>query len=167
MSGAVDTVDTSAVGKALPSAVVTIERGPVAVFAEAVLDRSPVYRSPEAARAAGLPGIPIPPTFPFAMAHWGRFREQQPEGWDALPPTAEVFAALIGNGGLILHGEQEFVYHAPVVVGDVLTSTGRVKDIYTKTSGERTMTFVVTEEDYRNQRGELVLTQISTILHRV
>jgi hypothetical protein len=53
-----------------------------------------------------------------------------------------------------------------VVAGDVLTMTGRVKDIYAKTSGERTMTFVVSEQDYHNQRGEHVLTQVTTILHR-
>ena len=160
------TVDTSAVGAALPGAVITIERGPVSVFASAVKDDSDVYQSAEAANAAGFDNIPIPPTFPFAMVNWGQFREQQPEGWDAMGPMAEVFGSLMRNGGLILHGEQEFLYHAPVVVGDVLTMTGKVKDIYTKTSGEKTMTFVVSEQDYHNQRGEHVLTQVTTILHR-
>jgi acyl dehydratase len=162
----VDPAVEKAIGTELPGAVITIERGPISVFAEAVKDANPVYQSLDAASGAGFGNLPIPPTFPFAMVNWGRFREQQPQGWDSLGPMAEVFGALMRNGGLILHGEQEFLYHGPVVAGDVLTMTGRIKDIYTKVSGEKTMTFVVSEQDYRNQRGELVLTQVSTILHR-
>jgi acyl dehydratase len=159
-------LDTSAIGTPLPGAVITIERGPVSVFAAAVKDDSEIYQSAPAATAAGFAGIPIPPTFPFAMVNWGQYREQQPDGWQSLGPMADIFGNLMRNGGLILHGEQEFIYHGPVVAGDVLTMTGRVKDIYAKTSGERTMTFVVSEQDYHNQRGELVLTQVTTLLHR-
>jgi acyl dehydratase len=155
------------VGAELPGAVVTVERGPLAVFAEAVKDSNPVYQSVEAASEIGLSAPPIPPTFPFAMGNFGRFREQQPEGWDQMGPMAEIFGALMGTGGLILHGEQEFLYHGPVVAGDVLTMTGKISDIYTKESNGKTMTFVVSEQDYTNQRGEHVLTQVSTILHRV
>jgi len=159
-------LDTSAIGAALPGGVITIERGPVSVFATAVNDSSPIYSSADTASEAGFSAIPIPPTFPFAMGNWGQFSEQQPDGWQDLGPMAVIFGDLMNNGGLILHGEQEFFYYGPVVVGDVLTMTGRVKDIYAKTSGEKTMTFVVSEQDYHNQRGEHVLTQVTTILHR-
>lgn len=159
-------VDTSAVGTALPGAVVTLERGPVSNFASAVQDESDVYHSSVAAKDAGFGDIPMPPTFPFAMAHWGQFREQQPDGWDKPSPMMGVFAGLMKNGGLILHGEQEFVYHGSVAVGDTLTMTGKIKDIYEKPSGDKTMTFIVSEQDYHNQRGEHVLTQVTTILHR-
>jgi len=161
------TLDTSAIGADLPGAVVTVERGPVTTFAGAVLDERPEYRSAVAARAAGLRGIPMPPTFPFAMGNWGQFEEQQPDGWDAPIPTLGLYGELMRNGGLILHGEQEFIYHRDVVVGDELTMTGRVKDIYQKASGDKTMTFIVSEQDYRNSDGELVLTQVTTIIHRV
>jgi hypothetical protein len=160
-------VDTSVIGAALPGAVVSIERGPVTTFAAAVLDRRPEYRSAQAAEAAGLRGIPMPPTFPFAMGNWGQFEEQQPAGWDAPIPTLGLYGDLMSHGGLILHGEQEFIYHRDVVVGDVLTMTGRVKDVYQKTSGEKTMTFIVSEQEYRNRDGELVLTQVTTIIHRI
>ena len=160
-------LDTSVIGAELPGAVVTIERGPVTTFAAAVLDGRAEYRSAEAAQAAGLRGIPMPPTFPFAMGNWGQFEEQQPVGWDAPIPTLGLYGDLMKQGGLILHGEQEFIYHHDVVVGDVLTMTGRVKDVYQKTSGEKTMTFIVSEQDYHNADGELVLTQVTTIIHRV
>lgn len=159
-------VDTSAVGNPLPPAVITIERGPVTNFAKAVTDESPIYASREAAREAGFDDVPMPPTFPFAMANWGGFAEQQPEGHDTPNPMMKVFGALMKKGGLILHGEQEFIYHGPIVVGDVLTAEGRIKDIYEKPTGDKTMTFIVSEQDYRNQRGEHVLTQVTTILHR-
>jgi acyl dehydratase len=160
------TLDTSAIGSALPGAVITVERGPLSVFAAAVKDNSPVYASADAAKEAGFAGLPIPPTYPFAMGNWGKFKEQQPAGADSLGPMAEIFGGLMRNGGLILHGEQEFLYHGDVVSGDVLTVTGTVKDIYQKVSGDKTMTFVVSEQNYHNQRGEHVLTEITTVLHR-
>ncbi len=36
------------------------------------------------------------------------------------------------KGALVLHGEQEFEYHRPVEVGDVLVGEGVIKDIYEK-----------------------------------
>ena len=63
-------------------------------------------------------------------------------------------------------GEQEFTYHRPVVAGDRLTSASEVVDYYAKESGERTMTFRVTETTYRGEAGELVLTARMNLIHR-
>jgi acyl dehydratase len=73
---------------------------------------------------------------------------------------------LYAGGGMILHGEQEFTYHQPIVAGDVLTYEGVVRDIYAKQSGERTMTFIVVEDTYRNQAGEPVLASTMNLIHR-
>ena len=59
------------IGKPTGKSTVVVERGPIANFADAVVDDSPIYKSPAAAAAAGLPGIPAPPTFPFVMETWG------------------------------------------------------------------------------------------------
>lgn len=156
------------VGRPTGSAVITIERGPVSAFAAAVTDSNPIYRDTRAAKAAGFDAIPTPPTYFFsAAAQFGAFAEDQPPG--AVPgrnPLTEVIGALMANGGMVLHGEEEFVYHAPVLVGDRVTSEGKVVDLYEKRSGERTMTFLVTENEYRNQRGELVLTARMNLIHR-
>ena len=157
------------IGRPTGASKVEIERGPVEKFAEAVLDENPVYRDPEAAAAAGLPAIPAPPTYAFsALQHWGAFGEQQPpDPTGGENPLAEIMGALLGKGGLILHGEQEFTYHRPVVVGDVLTSEGQVVDYYTKeSSGGRTMTFLVTEDVYRDEAGEPVVTSRMNLIHR-
>ena len=84
-----------------------IERGPVRVFAQALMDPDPVYTSDDA---------PVPPTFPFVMPYWGSLGEGGAAG---LP-----IENLRGKGRAILHGEQEFVYHRPPRVGDVLLSFG-------------------------------------------
>ena len=61
----------SIIGKPTGTTVVAVERGQLALFAHAVKDDSPIYRDPRAAAAAGLPGIPAPPTYPFVMEGFG------------------------------------------------------------------------------------------------
>jgi len=145
-----------------------IERGPVAVFAEALKDANPAYRSPQGAAEAGLPAIPVPPTYPFVMAHWGAFEESQPEApGEGSSGMGEVLGPLLAKGGLLLHGEQEFEYHRPVVVGDVLLGEGKVADAYEKQSGSSTLTFVVVETIWTDDAtGEPVVTSRTNLLVR-
>lgn len=156
------------VGKSLGKATVVLERGPLTRFAEAVTETSPVYFRRDAAQAAGFDDIPAPPTYFFSAAeHWGAFPEEQPA--DAVPdpnPMHEVMAGLMATGGIVLHGEQEYTYHRPVVAGERLTSESQVVDLYAKESGERTMTFLVTETIYRDASGEVVLTARMNLIHR-
>ena len=57
----------------------------------------------------------------------------------------------------ILHGEQDFEFLKPILVGDVLTGTSRIADVYEKEGGRGgKMTFMVTEIEYKNQKGEKV-----------
>ncbi len=166
--GTVDEVLKGMVGRRTQTSTVVVERGPVTFFADAVLETDPAYRTPAAAVAAGLPGIPAPPTYPFVMDTWGRFPEIQPA--DAPPPAGllDVLGPLLADGGLILHGEQEFTYHRPVVVGDVLTGHGAVVDAYQKESKGRTMTFVVVRTDWTDQAtGEPVVTSTYNVIYRV
>ena len=156
------------IGRPTSRGTIAIERGPVSNFAAAVKDESAVYSSKEAAQEAGFDDIPAPPTFGFSMAHWGKFAEQQPADDPALEgnPTMEIIGGLMAKGGMVLHGEQEFVYHRPVVVGDVLHEEGKVVDFYPKESKGKTMTFLVTEDEYRDDTGDLVLTSRMNLLHR-
>jgi hypothetical protein len=154
------------IGKSTGGARVVVERGPVGHFADAVLSTSPIYRNRETAQAAGFEDIPAPPTWPFAMEFSGRFEEIQP-GDPPANPLMGVMASLMSKGGLILHGEQEFIYHRPVVVGDVLVSQGRVADAYQKESKGKMMTFIVTETEWRDDRtGDPVVTTRFNLIHR-
>lgn len=158
---------TDAIGKPIPPQTVVLERGPVSNFARAVTDQNPVYSDPAAAAEAGFDAIPAPVTFPFAWHHWGAFGELQPEGSDATHPMIEAMGELLANGGLILHGEQEFIYARQPVVGDQLTASGTVKDVYEKTSSSgKTMTFIIVETQWRDTADSLVATSTMTLLHR-
>ncbi len=155
------------IGQPTGTSKVVVERGPVQHFADAVLSTSPIYRSPEAARAAGFRDIPAPPTWPFAMEFSGRFDDIQTGAAPVENPMGKAMGQLMAKGGLILHGEQEFVYHRPVLVGDVLVGEGKIADAYQKESGARTMTFIVTEVDWTDEKsGEPVVTVRSNIIHR-
>jgi acyl dehydratase len=163
----IDELLHSLIGQSMGRSTVMIERGPVSFFADAVLSRSPIYRSPEAAAGAGLPAIPAPPTFPIAMESWGKFAEDQPADAGSSTALGEVLGPLMAQGGIILHGEQEFVYERPVVVGDVLDGESRVVEAYQKESKGHTMTFIVTETAWVDHgTGEPVVTSRNNIIHR-
>jgi len=161
-------VDTSIIGKETGRARVQVERAPLANFAKAVKDGNAVYSDIKAAEAAGFDGVPAPPTFGFALEFWGRYPELQ-KGLKPVDgnPMMEVIGKLMQNGGLVLHGEQEFEYHRPIVAGDVLRSEGKVVDAYEKESKGKTMTFVVTETVWSDDKtGEPVLTSRFNLIHR-
>jgi acyl dehydratase len=161
-------VDRSVIGKATGAYRVRVERGPVETFASALKDDNPVYHDAGAAKAAGFADIPAPPTFSFAAQFWGRFAEEQPQDpTGGENPMHTVMGQLFAGGGLVLHGEQEFTYHRPIVVGDVLIGEGRVADIYEKDSKGKTMTFVVTETVWKDeQSGQPVVTERFNLIHR-
>ncbi len=155
------------IGQPTGSSRVVVERGPVSHFAEAVGSTSPIYRNPEAAKEAGLDAIPAPPTWPFAMEFSGKFEELQPTEVPKGNPLMAAMGPLMAKGGLILHGEQEFIYHRPILVGDVLVSEGKITDAYQKDSKGKTMTFIVSETNWTDDKtGEPVVTARFNLIHR-
>ena len=156
------------IGKPTAKSTLVVERGPLSAFALAVTDTNPIYRDETVAKAAGFDGIPIPPTFPFALPALGVFPELQPDDAPAPGdnPLGEIIGGLMAEGGMILHGEQEFEYHRPVVAGETLHEEGKVVDLYTKESKGRTMTFLVTETEYRGADGEVAITARFNLIHR-
>jgi acyl dehydratase len=157
----------SIIGQPTGEARVVVERAPVQHFADAVLSTSPIYHDPAAAKAAGFDGIPTPPTFPFTMEFSGKFDEMQPADVPTGSPLATAVGPLMAKGGLILHGEQEFIYHRPVQVGDVLVSEGKIVDAYQKESKGRTMTFIVSETNWSDDKtGDPVVTTRFNLIHR-
>jgi acyl dehydratase len=113
--------------------------------------------------------VPAPPTYVFsAVQYWGKFPESQPaDPTGGKNPLMEIIGGLMAKGGMVLHGEQEFTYHRPIVAGDELSCEGQVVDLYSKESSNgKTMTFLVTEDVYRDQTGEPVLTSRMNLIHR-
>ncbi len=124
---------TEYIGLDLGSQVVTIEAGPVKVFAQALLDDDPVYKSANA---------PVPPTFPFVMSYWNSAGEAVGGGIDMNE---------LRKRGLILHGEQSFEYHSWPRVGDVLEGHGVVDEVYEKEGSTGVMEFYVSTTTWKNK----------------
>ncbi len=137
-------------GRELGTQKVVIERGPVRVFAQALLDDDAIYTAD---------GAPVPPTFPFVMPYWGSMGQGGAAG---LP-----IENLRGKGRAILHGEQEFVFHDGrwPHVGDVLVGDGVISDVYEKAKSDGgKLEFYVTETTWKDeQTGEPVVTTKFTL----
>ena len=161
-------MDASIIGKPSGAWDVSVERAPVTAFANALHDSNPVYRDARAAHDAGFAGIPAPPTFTFAMGFWGSFAEHQPEDpTGGVNPMHGVMGALHAEGALVLHGEQEFTYHRPVEVGNVLRGEGKVVDIYEKDTDSATMTFIVIRTEWTDaETGAPVVTEQFNLIAR-
>lgn len=134
-------IDKSYIGHQLPPFTTTVEAGRLRFFAKATGQSDPTYFDEDAARAAGHPALPVPPTF-----------------LSCLELEAPALAAVRDMLGLdyrkLLHGEQRFVYHRMAYAGDVLTFRPRIEDIYDRKGGA--LEFVVRCSEVANQRGEQV-----------
>jgi acyl dehydratase len=115
-------IDPNIVGTTLPTMTLTIDRGRLRFFAKAIGETDPVYTDVDAAKAAGHPDIPVPPTFLFSV--------------ELENPEPFAFLESIGvDLRMVLHGEQSFTYHAAAYPGDELVASPRIADLYTKKGG--------------------------------
>lgn len=91
----------------------------------------------------------VPPTFPVVYQH-------------------ELLAEVLFDNELklnlakLVHGEQEFIYHKPVLVGDTITTNGKIEKIFSKGPHD----FVVFVTNSVNQVGEKVCDSIWTFVIR-
>ena len=134
-------IDKKFIGHVMPRFSALVEAGRLRFFAKATGQTDPVYSDEAAARAAGHPGLPVPPTFLFCL--------------EMESPDPAAIRDLLGmDYRTLLHGEQGFVYHRMAHAGDTLTFEQRIDDIYDKKGGA--LEFVVRGTRVSNQRGELV-----------
>ncbi|KIZ47295.1 MULTISPECIES: MaoC family dehydratase N-terminal domain-containing protein [Rhodopseudomonas] len=145
-------VDQSAVGRSFTPVTARVEPGRLRYFFETLGETNPVYRDADAAKAAGYAAAPIPPTYLFCL-----------EMMDTETPF-EFLTALDIDLGRVLHGEQSFCYHAPVVVGDTVTFNPRVTAVTDKKGGA--MTLIVIETAITNQHSVHVADVARTIVVR-
>jgi acyl dehydratase len=54
----------------------------------------------------------------------------------------------------------------PVKVGDRITATGHVADVYEKTGGSGSLLFIIFETEYANQHGRVVAKLRGTAIRR-
>jgi acyl dehydratase len=153
MSGSERTtmIDKKWIGHQLPASTLPIERGRLQFFARVIGETNPVYTDSVAARAAGYPDLPAPPTFLFAAEL-----------------DSGVTFRLLDDLGIpiskLLHGEQSFTYHRPACAGDTVVVRSTISDIYEKKQGA--LQFVVKISRATNQNNELVAEMRSVLICR-
>tara|TARA_R110000868_G_scaffold350693_2_gene612006 strand:+ start:5352 stop:5795 length:444 start_codon:yes stop_codon:yes gene_type:complete len=134
-------LDKSFIGLETKPRSVDVEKGQLAFFAHATGEKNPIYFDEAAAKAAGHPAIPAPPTFLFCLGTMA-------------PGDENVMGKLGVDIGRVLHGEQQFTYEKPIYAGDTITMTTKITDIYDKKGGA--LDFIVQDTQAQNQKGEKV-----------
>jgi acyl dehydratase len=135
-----------------PTHSADVEAGRLRLFAKATGETRPEYCDEAAARAAGHPSLPAPPTYAACL----NMDVPDPFLW---------FRELGIDLARVLHGAQGFRYFAPVYAGDRLTFASRIEDVFRKRHGA--LTFIVKVTDVTNQTGVRVLEVRSTIVVRI
>lgn len=135
-----DELRQQSIGVESEPAVMVIEQGHIARFAEAIGDDNPAY-------TVGTPetgGIVAPPTFLRAM-----------RGIRPVLPFEAPFTRLLDGGS-------DWEYFEPVRPGDTITAVGRIEDIRERTGSIGQMLISTIKITYRNQSDVIVATQTST-----
>ena len=127
----------SRIGATGPPVSATVEAGHLKRFVEAIGDSNPRWKNE------------APPTFLVAVA-----------------PVSFHLAEAEEYGKGWLNGGNRFEYFAPVMIGDQITATGKVADVYEKSGTSGNMLFIIFETEYVNQRGDLVARVKGTMIRR-
>ncbi|WP_088156170.1 MaoC family dehydratase N-terminal domain-containing protein [Achromobacter xylosoxidans] len=144
-------LDKNLIGQSLGTRSILVERGRLRFFAKAIGETNPVYLDEEAARAAGHPCLPVPPTFLFCL---------EIDAFDSIG-TARL-ARL--EESRILHGEQQFSYHSMAYAGDTLTFDLTIADVYQKKGGA--LDFLVKDTRVTNQHGQHIADLRAIVVQR-
>ena len=141
-------VDRTWLGQSTHARTVEIDRERLIAFAAATGQGDPVFRDRNAARAAGHPDIPAPPTWVFSLTQW-------------LPDPDLSIARIAPEPSRVLHAGQSFAYHAPIHAGDRMTLVTTVSDIVPKRGNAMDIVSFTTEA--RSDSGVLHVSATSQI----
>ena len=144
-------LDKSYIGHAFPAFEAEVEKGRLTFFAKAIGETNPLYTDESVARDQGYRGLPAPPTFTMVLD------QESPE---FLP----VLRLLNIDIATVLHGAQTFEYLVPICEDDRIRVESSIVDIYDKKDGA--LEFVVMENRYTNQDGELTTKATNTLVVR-
>jgi acyl dehydratase len=131
-----------------PTPPYEVGREKIREFAE-VAGEHPFHVDPEAARAAGYPDVIAPPTFAVIIA-------QRCDAQLVRDPEAAI------DYSRVVHGEQTFTHHRPIVAGDRLVAVLHVDSV--RSAGGHSM--VTTRSEIATEAGEPVCTATSTLVVR-
>lgn len=142
-------LDQSLKGKEYEEVSLTVERDQVLQFTDAIREDAAIFRDAPTAQRAGYPELVAPPTFVTKI--------------QILSSAQVVLDQDLGlNYMLVVHGQQEFEWRRPVVVGDALTAVPRIADIYAKGPHE----YLIIEAEVKGPSGETVAVSRTTLISR-
>jgi acyl dehydratase len=143
-----------------------VEAGHIMMFARSIGDENQIYFDADYAKKTEPGAVIAPPTFVQSSAQFDpdyflRPKVGHPWFGSGKEPTGvkRQGGGGGGGGGGGLHAEQHYEYHQPLKAGDVLTATNKPGKTWEK-EGKRSgkLVFSETVTEYRNQKGELVVT---------
>ena len=134
-------IDKKYIGYNFTPVTITVEEGRLKFLAKTLGETKGIYTDTYAAKAAGLPGLLAPPTFPFMLEI------------DALD-LVDFISVLGETLEKLLHGEENFNYYAPIYGGDSITVRKKITDIIDKKGGA--LQFVISDNSFTNQHGIIV-----------
>ena len=108
-------------------------------FSRSIGETNPIFIDPAAAQAAGYRGVVAPPTLCTLLVR-----------------QVELPSLGLSFGRVQFHAGQRVQPRAPIVAGDALTASSRLKEVYPKTGRSGTMVFIVWETTFHNQDGVVV-----------
>lgn len=126
-----------------------IEYGAVRKMALAVENFDPIHYDEEAARARGYRGVVAP--WPLLWLVFFNCRDT---------PLKFPF------GKATVHGQDDYEFHEPMIVGDVITVQASVDRTAVKQGKSGLMGLIVTRREFRNQHGQLCAVMATTNLRR-
>lgn len=143
-------LDPSFTGRSYPpSQPYDVSREKIREFAEAIGATSPAYLDAEAAKALGHRDVIAPPTFAIVVS----MKTNEMVMFD---PELKL------DYSRVVHGDQNFVHHRPIMAGDQLVSTTHIDAIASRMGND----MVTVRTEITTVDGEPVTTAKSMLVVR-
>lgn len=126
-----------------------VELGAVRRMALCVGDLDPIHFDDAAAKARGYRGVVAP--WPLLWLYFF---------------TCSIYEHDFPFGKATVHGQDDYDFHEPMIVGDVLTISTAMVDAKLKHGKVGRLGQVVSERRFTNQRGELCAVLRTTLFRR-
>ena len=143
-------VDKTLVGRSYaPTETYEVSRAKIAEMAAATGATHPAHTDPDAAWALGYADVVAPPTFAVVMA------QRAEQAYVASPEAGIDFSRVV-------HAEERFTHHRPIVAGDRLRTTVHVDKIVERAG----ITLVTTRAEIADDADSPVSTVVSVLAVR-
>ena len=146
-------IDKNCLGASTEDRFVVVDLSQVRLFAQAISDSRFCYTDEDILADIAERKLPVPPTFMQTLSNLS-------------PPGQDVIIDIAGAPlDRLLHASQEFDYHHPIYVRDIISIKDTITDIKEKKDGA--LIFLTKQSTYHNQNNIHCGTSRSTVLVRV